>query len=121
MLRVLLATLAVLVAVAFVGVSVTTRTVTDGTGRFEGPERALAEEALAMSHLATDNPLLARVVLARRVVSVEAEQPGDCTDAAFAEEGSYPGHKAEVFGYTVSRLPLVRVTITCGGAMCDVD
>ena len=111
----------ILLAALAVGVVLPRWTVTDGVDRFEGPERALAEEALAMSHLATDNPLLARAVLARRVTSVEAEKPGDCTDAAFAEEGVYPGHKAEVVGYTLFRLPLVRVTVTCGGSMYGVD
>ena len=110
-----------LVAVLALGVLVTRSTVEDGADRFEGPERALAGEALAMSHLATDNPLLAGAVLARRVVSVEPERPGDCADPAFAEEGAYPGHTAEVVGYALFRVPIVRVTVTCGGATYRVD
>ena len=114
---VLLAGLAALI----VGVVVPRWTVADGVDRFEGPERALAEEALALSRLATDHPVLARAVLARRVVSVEPERPGDCTDPAFAEGGAYPGHKAEVVGYTLLRIPMVRVHVTCGGATYTVD
>ena len=109
-----------LVAVLAAGVLVTRSTVDDGANRFEGPERALAQEALAMSHLATDNPLLSVAVLARRVISVEPERPGDCADPAFAEAGAYPGHTAKVVGYTLFRLPIVRVTVTCGGAMYRV-
>ena len=110
-----------LVAVLAAGVLVTRSTVEDGADQFEGPERALAQEALAMSRLATDNPLLAGAVLARRVVSVEPERPGDCADPAFAEEGAYPGHTAEVVGYTLFRIPIVRVTVTCGGATYRLD
>ena len=110
-----------LVAVLAAGVLVTRSTVDEGADRFEGPERALAEEALTMSRLATDNPLLAGAVLARRVVSVEPERPGDCVDPAFAEQGAYPGHTAEVVGYTLFRVPIVRVTVTCGGATYRID
>ena len=111
---------AVSVAVLAAGVLVTRSTVDDGADQFEGPERALAQEALAMSRLATDNPLLSVAVLARRVVSVAPERPGDCADPAFAEEGVYPGHTAEVVGYTLFRAPIVRITVTCGGAMYRV-
>ena len=110
-----------LVAGLATGIVVTRSTVDDGADRYEGPERALAEEALAMSRLATDNPILSGAVLARRVVSVEAERPGDCAEPAFAEEGAHPGHTAEVVGYTLFRVPIVRVTVTCGGATYRVD
>ena len=109
------------VAVLAAGGAVTWSTVDEGTDRFAGPERALAEDALATSRLATDNPLLSVAVLARRVVSVAPERPGDCADPAFAEEGVYPGHTAEVVGYTLFRAPIVRITVTCGGATYTVD
>lgn len=116
MLRFLLASLATLAALV-VGVFVTRQTVTDGTDRFDGPERALAEEALAVSHIMTDNPLLSGVILARRVVLVAPERPSDCTEPGFAADGVYPGHKAEVVGYTLFRLPITRVSVTCGGTV----
>ena len=103
------------------GVAVTRLTVTDGVAEFRGPERALAAEALGVSRFAIDHPLLRGAVVARRVASVEPERPGDCADPAAAEAGAHPGHAAEVVGYTLFRLPLVRVRVTCGGSAYSVS
>ena len=103
------------------GYAVPRRTVTDGLDRYEGRERVLAEEALTTSYYAIDKPLLSGTIIALRVVAVEPEGPGDCDDPAFAEGGAYPGHKAEVVGYTLFRTPVVRVHVTCGGATYRID
>lgn len=74
-----------------------------------------------MSRFAVDSPFVRGAVLARRVVSVEPEGPGDCSDPGFAEQGAYPRQKAEVVGYTLFRVPIVRVHVTCGGAAYSVE
>ena len=105
------------VAALVVGVLVTKLTVPSGVGGYDGAERALAEEALSASYLMTDNPLVATAVVARRVVSVAPERPGECAEPGFAARGVHPGHKAEVVGYSLFRVPVVRVTVTCGGTV----
>lgn len=106
-----------LVATLALGTVATRLTVTSGVGGYDGAERALAQEALSVSRFATDNPLVASAVVARRVVSVERERPGDCTELGFAAHGAYPGHKADVVGYPLFRVPVVRVAVTCGGTV----
>ena len=109
----------VAVAVFVVGLLVARLTVTSGVSGYAGAERALAEDALEASYLMADNPLVANAIVARRVVSVRPELPGDCTEPGFAAHGVHPGHKAEVVGYSIFRLPVVRVTVTCGGTVYE--
>ena len=112
---------AVALAVVFVvGVLVTRLTVTSGVGGYDGREQALAEQALDVSYIATGNPLLANAIVARRVVAVEAEAPGECTEPGFEANGAYPGHRATVRAYTLFRVPVARVNVTCGGAIWGV-
>ncbi len=117
MLRFALALLAVLV----VGALITKLTVTSGVHQFDGPERALADQALDAGRFMTDNPILEAAILARSVVSVETERPGDCMEPGFEINGAYPGHKASVRCYTLFRVPIARVSVTCGGAVYGVE
>ncbi|MDT0631412.1 hypothetical protein [Rubrivirga litoralis] len=113
---------AVLYAVAFliVGVLVTKLTTPSGVGGYEGRERALAEQALDASRIATGNPLLTTAIVARRVVAVEAEAPGECTEPGFEVNGAYPGYRATVRAYTLFRVPIAGIDVTCGGAVWGV-
>ena len=113
---------AVLYSVAFliVGALVTKLTTPSGAGRYDGRERALADQALDVSRMATRNPLLSAAIMSRRVVAVEPEGPGECTEPGFEVNGAYPGHRATVRAYTLFRVPVARVNVTCGGAVWGV-
>ena len=105
------------IAFAASGLFVTRWTVDAGIDRFRADpvEHAIAREAYLMAWVHRDNPIQRALAPAARVVAVE-RKPGHCTRSeSLTPESPFRDYTARVRFYTVFRLPMANVYITCGG------
>lgn len=115
-LRVLSVLLGLTVFVAF-GLVVTRWTVDEGIDRFRADPvaHAIAGRAYMMAWVHRDNPIQRALAPAARVVAVE-RKPGHCTRRGSpTPEPLLRDYTARVRFYTVFRLPMADVYLTCGG------
>ncbi len=106
-----------LTAFAASGLGITSWTVDAGIDRFRADPvaHAFARRAYRMAWVHRDNPIQRALAPAARVVAVERKPEHCARRESPAPESPFRAYTARVRFYTVFRLPMADVYITCGG------